>query len=708
MKTLLITNEIDSSQKSISCKLQQAWNKTIQKDSRKNSLNFITENDDFKIISKKEQFETFNNQSFIPNLIFIVPELMWENDDVNEGYYIARELITHIYKSNYIQVIFLSVLDRKSLFKIVDIQNKGFVESFPHICLLDNNVQIKFDYYSSVHYKLIKHLGISDDGRLQKVGHEMNSVKANIQKSNIIDEKNKVDLLSQLEELSLFQAWTNKNIPEIIKQVKDTDDNNVLVLMVQAIDSILEEIDLKFTKTAEGRNEPTLKIKSNYKVFIIEDNIEHRSDLYNIFSNFYQEVYPDKNNKYLVDGKIKDFSITEAKDLIRLHGKNYQIFLLDLLYKDEQDHWLNFNGLDLYQLIRKVNPYAAIRIVTSLPRGIVSKVVEVILRDSEKPNTDQIFTKKYGFEALKDSIIESIDSINKECLEKEKSKTVLAPFPKTGIFDWTGIPELMHALMHDRKDEYSRHRAITESIFNKYLKGMLDKTTSNWNKGELPKPAMKSKITDSYFLGKLSGIMTHRLIAINKALKDEDFKVRYEDYIDIIKNISNISQINKGYFQTKLGFNGSENKEQAKENASFQIATKNLFPEELNYITSLLSEREKESSTKLLKSINSELNEFFKKILCELVTYENWEELGLEYDPYQNQKKSIDAGAKISQLSFPDFTFKQLQDFLQSLIDNYHKNFVEPIATFVTDNAIGSNKIKNKSIEILINNLYNQ
>ena len=704
MNIILITNSIEKSRNYICQRLQTSWDFEVQKDKRKNNQDFQNESDYFKIIDSIVKYNALD-EKFIPALVIIVPELNWVKGGVDEGYDKARELVINKYRTEFVQVVFLSVLERTTLAKIVDTRNKSFVEAFPHVCLLDDKVNLKFEYYSEIHYKLIKHLAISDHGRLQKISHEMNSVKVNILRKTRDIDSNKTDLIAKLEELTLFQQWTENNINQKLDEIIFINDNELLKKELNSVESIIDEISIKIPRDNE-HIETSLNTKSNYKVFIVEDELEYMKFFYNTLSKFFYEVYPNQKNEYPVNQKLECFDISKTEEIIKHTGTNYDVFLLDLLYKDKNG-WLTFNGLDLYQLIRKVNPYAVIRIITSLPRGIIAKLVEVILSDTEKPNTDQVFTKKYGFDFLKDSIIESIAKINEECRLKAKNKTVLSPFPKTGIFDWTGIPELMFSLFQDNKDQYCKHRNISEGLFNQFVNGTLDKSTMGWNNGELPKPAMKKKITDLYFLGKFSSIMTHRMIAIKEALKKDDYAVIYSDYLEIIENITNITQLDTGYFQTKLGFNGTEIKDN-NNSVGFKILFSNLFPEEISFITKTLGSNENIINNSFLKNINPDLYKFFIKILGELVTYESWDELNLDYDPYLSQKTNIDGGNPISFDDFPDLTLKQLLSFLQAIVENYDKEFIEPIVQLVTDNAPGSNKIKYRSVEVLIDNLYSK
>lgn len=688
MNVLLITNSIEKSRIYICQQLQTAWGNN---EKRKTPQVFQEETDCFKIIDNKNKYETIDVH-FIPEIVFIVPELNWDKDGVNEGYNIARELITSKYKTYFIQVVFLSVLKRSSLRKIVDAQYHGFIEAFPHVCLLDSVVDIHFSYYSDIHYKLIKHLAVSAKGSLQKIDHEMTSVKTNIITGWDVN-LNKADLIAKLEELTLFQEWTKIKISEEIEKVNSAIRNQDLEDASKLVDKIIDELNLNMPSMEEDSTVPKLRGRLPYNVFIIEDDKSYSNFFFKILSNFYSDVFPDNKSKYLVNKRLQDFDIKQVEKIIRDTGKNYHIFLIDLLYKDDEGYWLNFNGLDLYVLVKAVNPYAVRRIITSLPRGIVAKLVEVIMSDSEKPNYDQVITKKYGFVALEDYIIESIGKINEECHLNAKRKTVILPFPKIGIFNGPGIPDLMHGLFHN-KEEYSKYLMISQGFFNNYLDNNLTLDTLQWDQGQLVQPRKIQTMSTDYFLSKLSIIMAHRLIVLEQALQDSSYEILYEDYFNRIKNFTKCKTIGKGYIQTKLGFRIEEKIENGI-GVGCKILFENLFPEEICFVTTTLLRQ----SDTLLKDYNSGLDSFFKQVLLELITYESWDSLNLGFDPYEEQRGDIDNGSDISICNLTSCTLKQLIEFLQSLVSNINDELILPLIEKVV--VMAPSNINNQSVKIL-------
>lgn len=654
-----------------------------QKKDNKNP--FKSENETFKIITSKEQYNTFDFDVFIPDIIFVVPELLWENDLVNEGYAIARELITVTLKSKFFQLVFLSVMERSALANAVDTRNRSFVEAFPHFCLLDNKPKIKFKYYSVVHFNMIKQLAISDHGRLLKIGHEMNSVNTNILSDNVEIEHLKAQMQKELEELTLYQAWISNeiSIPGLIYKISRTNDKTELEKIGREISSVISIISLKLPKDSSEKS-IELKQKEKYKIFIIEDEIAYRDYISNVLSSFYNNVFPNKDNKYLSDKGEENFDIGNALKIIVTNAKDYQIFLLDLLYKDKDGNWLNFNGLDLFKLIIDENRYAVIRIITSLPRGIVAKVVASIMENTSKPNTDQVFTKKYGYEYLKDSIIDSIDNINEECLKNAKLKNVWTSFPKDGVFKWPGVENLMVELLTTGIDDkkYSDIVEIVEVLFDSYIKGDLKTHSAKWNRGKIPNTNANSRLSydeikiKTYIKEKLVSIMVHRLIVINEALKSNENVIKYPDFLQILTNITNRNKLNDNYFYTSLGFHGSSNDKPVDVNdKSFKLDLINLFPHEYKFVKNVISEKKQQSGSKL-----SEVDmRVIKKVFAINSVKDNWNHLQLDF---RHDSSSL--------------TLNDFISFLNSVEANSKKTFAKQIFDNILD--LDLDEVQNSTI----------
>ena len=161
MKILLITNKIESTIKGICQLIQKSLNNSSLIDSKIKTLDF-NEDDNIRIIGTAEKYRNFKFNSFIPEIIFIVPELMWQEDGVNEGYHIAYDLILQRYPRVFFQVVFLSVLRRDQILKIVEKRNEEIVKAFFHHDLLDKSEFLSYISYSKIHFECIKSLVVSD------------------------------------------------------------------------------------------------------------------------------------------------------------------------------------------------------------------------------------------------------------------------------------------------------------------------------------------------------------------------------------------------------------------------------------------------------------------------------------------------------------------------------------------------------------------
>jgi len=326
-----------------------------------------------------------------------------------------------------------------------------------------------------------------------------------------------------------------------------------------------------------------------------------------------------------------------------------------------------------------------------LPRGIVAKVVESILEKNSKPNTDQVFTKKYGYEALKDSIIDSIDNINEECVQKTKLKNVWSPFPKKGVFLWPGIEDLMVELLTIGIDgkKYSDIVETVESFFNSYVNKELMKQTINWNKGEIPNTNADKRLDyneikiKSYIKEKLVCIMVHRLIVMNEALKNKDYNIKYPDLIDILKRITNRTTLIDNYFYTSLGLQGTSNdKSREIDDKSFKLDFINLFPHEYKFVKKVISVKKQENGNQL-----SEVDKkVIKKVFAINSIIDNWNKLNLDFNidsENLTQNEFIRFLTSIEANSNESFAKQIYDDIVDLNIDDNHGTLVGFLYSFI-------------------------
>lgn len=667
MSILIIANK--QSSVTTSRIINEAWVQYISKDGRKGKSSGKST---ISVISNLEDFRKYEFSKLKPEYIFIQVELGWTNTgNKYEGYDIAIELFLQKFNGHSFFLQFISLSNRAILFGDIGETHRKLVETFEHYQLPLDSQQISFTKYSQIHFELIKSLVISREGRLNYIDHELDKVKNNIENlSPSNDYSNTKEFIKhQLEEIALLEVLIKDRIIEIKSKLSRSNELSVLKRSIVETRNIIEEI--KSSDSFSLLREADTKNKSNYKILIIEDEPDYREFFCNTFSSLFTTVYPSNIKE------IKEFEIKTADKLIAESASDYDIIILDLLYKDKNGFWLNFNGLDLFTLAKSKNPYACIRIITSLPRDIVAKIVEQILKF--RIDISHIFTKRVGFEALKYGIHDRVLGMNMECQEMEKKKSIFKPIPTEGVFKWPSVPGIMLNLMTKRIELFEEIVQKSESLFQLFIKSELSTNTEGWNKGELPSPKMKESISESFLIQKLPSILTHRLLVINFALRNSLNVVDAEEYEGMVlnKHICNISTIDKGYLHTKLGFHATPFTND--DYSGFKIEFRNFFPHEILYIA------ENAITSKKPETLNDypELKKWFISILLDLDTYENIEELNLSFRPYNNIAAIEEEGLISESYITVNLTLVNLIDFLNSLT----KSFLNPYVIKIKDIA---------------------
>jgi len=650
-----------------------------------------------QLISDLLSFDEIDFEKEKPEFVLIHSELQWSSEGFDEGYEIANTLITRKLKEHFIQISFVSIFEKEHLLRFVSKKYHSFIRSFPHQCLMDfSKLNLFSARYSTVQFDLIKSLALADEGRINYIDHEIDTIKSNFEAlpdgADLSGVKCK--LLPQLEELAIFSFIPTPDFAQIKTAIESSRNSNALRKCFDEINELINRASRELPRKHDG-DALESGDKSNYKVLIIEDEPEWRKFFSSTFGSLFNTVFP--GNKEEVD----KFDINEAKEIIENRTKDFNIIILDLLYKDTAGNWLLFNGLDLYKIAKEKNPYSCIRIITSLPRDIVAKTIGLLLK--EDIPVSHIFTKKVGFEALRYSIQDRVLEIKQDCKEFERLKALFRPIPREGIFKWPSVPDMIIDLMTEQKGAFQSISIQAEQLFKMFQLGQLHIDSPGWNRGELPSTKMKGSISKSFLSNKLPAILTHRLMVIDLALNNASRIVFAEEYESRVlqKNVCKSGTLDKGYLTSKLGFSVSLASKNQLNN--FTIELRNLFPNEIAYVSRRISEKEKDGQLILHK----ELHNWFLEILTQLDTYENWEELGLPFNLYQHA--SIDARGNIlsSDIS-EDLTINALAQFLQSLIDNFSNPFVEKILIAAQQSfSINENLVKlPANIAFLINQVF--
>lgn len=460
-------------------------------------------------ITSPEELELFlDNFHCTFEHLLITPELGWEKEmSAFDGYDVAEYLINKVYENRTLQIKFVSVLSQKQLLQVVPKEKSTYTESFPHLSLLDLPVPEElFGQYSEIHFELIKNLTTSLKGRLAGKEHKFLTVYNNIvsgDSESLPDLQNK--LINVLQDLQSIETIIDVDISKLIKRTDSANNHSEVVNIADIVRN-----GFKSTTILEDGDRSSTKPKHNYSVCIVEDNPEYLKFLSKTFGSIFSSVYPTEED-------LSSYDIQGLQESIEEIANDYDVFILDLLYQNDEK-WFPYNGLELYEKIRNENPYAVIRIVTNLPREIISRISEKMYREeklTEKIPLSSIFTKTRGDKYLKEYIVDNSDEISEECkLNENMIRKGEYEIPEVGVFAKKGVKKKILRLIKNKPEQY--HETISKAFhyFELFKKGELHRETPGWREGELPSSSY-SNWNELSLLKHLPNIFSHRLFVLS-------------------------------------------------------------------------------------------------------------------------------------------------------------------------------------------------
>ncbi len=650
---------------------------------------------ELKCINNAQTLDSIDFNKWKPALVFIVPELGWQDSGVNDGYEIAYQLLTGSLKDHFFQLYFLSVLDHSAIKSHIDSKHLPMHHCFAHYQLTKGIDLLELHKYSEVHFEMIKALALTESGRLKMLRHQFTNLYNDFKSGSDV----KGRLMRLGNELDIFTVWTDNEKGELLAEIHKAVSSMEIQELMQKIGHVLDELD-KLIPTEASQS---LKNKS-YKVLIIEDEAQSREVMQSAFKEVFVNV-ETLNPLKLTEAQTVKHKQARNDERFRLFvqdlAQHHHVIVIDLLFADEAGAWLHFNGLDVYRWVKEANPYAVIRIVTSLPREVVGRVAAKSLGMAIP--FSHVITKTVGAVSLKQQIIVRSDEIIAECKEQEKRKSVFKPYPRKGLFNGQGIPDIMYRLHTQAHEEFKTfYETDVMPLFDQYLNGVLNPDTVGWNVGKLPSLKMKDRMEESYFLANMKTVFVHRLMVLDYVLKNEQHKVYFESFLeDVLIKTTNKDSLNKSYFHF-LGFGGAALNSKVY-GMGISLTFAGLLPAEASYVAS----HQVETDTAPLWNTNNSLLNWFTSVLCNMQTYEDWDTGLFGFNPYLNAT-AIDNTGKITVENLDNsiinkLTIKDIAHFLSVIINHY--NTFEGLAEVLTTDYIPK---KDVTLPQKIDILYNQ
>ncbi len=506
--------------------------------------------------------------------IFIQVELAWSGK-VREGYDIADELIYFkVPESSIAHLRFISLKSRRELRSIASVKHLPYVKSFIHLQWPPQ--QLAPFYFSRQRYNYLRNYCLTTTGQLDQLLHDLQKYVENPDIPRLEEEIRHVIVMGAF--LTGPNAHeTALDIAEILKSPHPHDLAEILLGKLITLIRYLE-------KKRDEKQENDI-IQLPYRAMLVEDHPEQGERLKEIIGRYFSEV---------------DL-FTNGEEALSILGKNgetnaYQALFVDMeLLEDGFDQPVM--GVDLLEFCETYAPEIATRVISALPRRALRTLLN-------KHHSHILPKNKSGSLSASDNLTPMFKSLKKE-IEKNKKHSNRSG-PLNGPFgedQKTGKPKALKNLYYKIKLESpDKHQKMMQAIQRKaeaFFSGELDALDINCDFGRLENLGREENVDI------LELILLHRAIALlhNK----ENGKIFYGEFdtkeVDkagkaVFKGLNNgycdkfsprLGDNAKGYFLSKLGFNGNWNK--AVGSRLYQeISETNLFPEEEKWLAAVQPE----------------------------------------------------------------------------------------------------------------------
>lgn len=577
-----------------------------------------------KFISSREEFN--NSRTLFSNLmsgnpdryLIACPELLWGAESpIDEGYKItANELVEH---RSLIQIRMLSVLPHRRLKDKVSSGFKSFVDSFPHINLMQDEgviLSALSQDYSVARFSMMKSVLVEEGGYLDYLAHELsrckNSNNGDLQEAQIL-----IDIVHGLV------AQSFGSMP-IIESGNVTKEN-----MKPKIDEAIKAVN-----KLSGRG--SSQIGNDLKVLLIEDNKNERAEIVKKIQDRHLFRSVDA-----VEGSGPEF-LRQLMTKLDLNDEefNYDLVLLDLLFSDADGQWLNLCGFDVLKMMRERHPYVTVAILSALPRNRIVSMRRKILPHEEVPYS-LLLSKKDGIDPLVADLSYKLEDIVHMVGDKaaKKNHEGNVKLPSNGMFNRDEIRRGLYLRFLD-PERHCEFQKMVEDAFNfvVYPTEGLEAIAGKVRDLEgIQNQASRKISSDDFWNEKLATVLKYRLCLIT-----------------IEKNTSRpISEYDfhpKNHATTLCGFNMSKGR----------VLLNNLFPHEINYLYEL-------EHKKYDEPLDEEQKNWLRPILEDTKVFGNIPILGNEV-----LNNVYNEDGDIRDAIFNDIKICWVQDFLEAL--NFHHN----------------------------------
>jgi len=515
-----------------------------------------------EVIDNAISFDKFNIDEFKPDMVWLLVELMWEDNKYMDGYERALQLMqTNYAKKNTIQITFFSILSRKYLYHKTSGLLNIFPKSFIHNSILKDDSTLKLSSFTTERWKYIRKYGLSLSGIIDKIIHDYGDI---LRFENDINEKEIRRLLFALTNISDLLPDTVNDLVKKITENNFTDFRNQLFISLSSIISFSSSNSLKATT-----NSP----QSSWKpaLLLVEDDNKFAKLLISELSDSFE---------------IKHFdNASAAIQELKKQSLLYNGLICDLELLTQEGYEQDFQGIDVIQFTQRYYPHIEINVLTNMPKSGIKDLLPNI-------TSKQIRYKSTFKSYPKQEWIEYISFLQDELKQKARIKYLQGP---TGSI-WEnvsnqdniggGLKSFYYQMKINNKKEFSSFWKDIKLSFNNVMEND-ERILVSFGRTEDRNNIVYSKNNKKILLI-LKTHLLHRLFWLNKlynekgisyySIDSSDLRFFEKEFGFFNKTTAKVDKRHNAYAQL-VGF--SIHKEKDK---SYKFIFKSLFPEEITWL----------------------------------------------------------------------------------------------------------------------------
>lgn len=321
---------------------------------------FPEEKGDILILSADQLSKTEDHKDTLEAVI-VLAELDWEGRHLQDfyGYHVAQQFLSSIKLKSYFNLLFISTLSRKTLYKIVNNKNRVFAKSFSHEMIDPDFSFNKFTlpHVSKRKFEYLRKYCLTESGILDKLEHD---IRPGRKLSN-----------DQIEDL-LQHIRANADLlgSKILKTLDDTTISNFNLKRRELHEKLISRI-----REVNGIKKPNKKGNSDKdetwkpRLLLLDDDTEQLSKMEEFLKPYFH-VVPKSNGK-------------GAKEYLKYKADQVSVAVCDMELVQANGLDQEVQGIDVLEYVKDNHPHIVLKVVSHLPKRALKVLLGDMLRVSD-------------------------------------------------------------------------------------------------------------------------------------------------------------------------------------------------------------------------------------------------------------------------------------------------------------------------------------